>query len=169
MESLVDQISEVQTVVTSVCFGNTGHERMSTENRTARRTILNRGADKSLTRPARKQTRKHVRDARDFNNIETRAVIKFLFPARQGVEGNSRHSDRNISLFHSWSGYGLISTPILPDQEGIKLGSMPGTRAISTTSRRELSSSFFFLQGKSPKEIHAILTETLAFFHSWSG
>ena len=26
---------------------------------------------------------------------------------------------------------------------------------------------FFFLQGKAPKEIHAILTETLAFFPSW--
>jgi len=35
-------------------------------------------------------------DARDFNNIETRAVIKFFFPARQGAEGNSRQSDRNI-------------------------------------------------------------------------
>jgi len=33
-------------------------------------------------------------------------------------------------------------------------------RAISTTSRRELS-SFFFLQWKVLKEIHAILTETL--------
>jgi len=42
-----------------------------------------RGADKSLARPGRKQARKHVRDARDFNNIETRAVIKFLFPARR--------------------------------------------------------------------------------------
>ena len=31
---------------------------------------------------------------------------------------------------------------------------------ISTTLRRELS-SFFFLQGRAPKEIHAILTETL--------
>jgi len=41
---------------------------------------------------------------------------------------------------------------------------MSGTRAISTTSRRELSSSFFFLQGKAPKEIHAILTETFACF-----
>jgi len=42
---------------------------------------------------------------------------------------------------------------------------MSGTRAISTKSRRELSSSFFFfLQGKAPKEIHAILTETLACF-----
>ena len=35
------------------------------------------------------------------------------------------------------------------------------TRAISTSSRRELSSSFFFLQGKSPKEIHAVLKETV--------
>ena len=42
--------------------------------------------------------------------------------------------------------------------------SMSGTRAISTTSRRELSSSSFCLQGKAPKEIHAILTETLACF-----
>ena len=58
-----------------------------------------RGADKSLARPERKQARKHVRDVRDFNNIETRAVIKFVF-----------------------------------------------------------------LQGKAPKEIHAILTETLASF-----
>ena len=62
-----------------------------------------RDADKSLARPGRKQARKHVRDARDFNNIETRAVIKSFFPARQGAEGNSRHSDRNISLFPSWS------------------------------------------------------------------
>jgi len=59
-----------------------------------------RGVDKSLARPGKKQARKHVRDARDFNNIETRAVIKF----------------------------------------------------------------FFFLQGKAPNEIHAILTETLACF-----
>jgi len=56
-------------------------------------------ADKSLARPGRKQARKHVGDARDFNNIETRAVIKFSF-----------------------------------------------------------------LQGKAPKEIHAILTETLVCF-----
>jgi len=63
--------------------------------------IICRGADESLARPGRKQARKHVRDARDFNNIETRAIIKFFF---------------------------------------------------------------FFLQGKAPKEIHAILTETLARF-----
>jgi len=62
------------------------------------------GTDKSLARPGRKQARKHVRDARYFNNIETQAVIKFFFLARQGAEGNSRHSDRNISLFPSLSG-----------------------------------------------------------------
>ena len=62
--------------------------------------LMYRDADKSLARPGRKQARKHIRDARDFNKIETRAVIKFLF-----------------------------------------------------------------LQGKAPKEIHAILTETLACFH----
>jgi len=59
-----------------------------------------RGADKFLVRAGRKEAGKHVRDARDFNNIETRDVIKF----------------------------------------------------------------FFFLQGKAPKEIHAILIETLACF-----
>ena len=35
-------------------------------------------------------------DPRDFNNTETRAVIKYFFPARQGAEGNSSHSGRNI-------------------------------------------------------------------------
>ena len=62
-------------------------------------SLCYRGADKSLDRPGKKQARKHVRDGRDFNNIETRAIIK--------------------------------SPP---------------------------------LQDKAPKEIHAILTETLACF-----
>ena len=57
---------------------------------------------KSLARPGRKQAWKHVRDTRDFNNIETWAVIKFFSPARQGTEGNSRHSDRNISLLRTY-------------------------------------------------------------------
>ena len=37
------------------------------------------GADKSLARPGRKLARKHVRDARDFNNIVTRVITKFFF------------------------------------------------------------------------------------------
>jgi hypothetical protein len=73
------------------------------------------GADKSLARPRRKEARKHVGDARDFNNIETLAVINFFFPpTRQGAKGNSRHSDRNIRLYPSWSGYGIISTLVNP-------------------------------------------------------
>jgi len=40
-----------------------------------------RGADKSLAGAERKQARNHVRDARDFKNIETRAAIKFFFYA----------------------------------------------------------------------------------------
>jgi len=42
--------------------------------------------------------------AQDFNNIKTQAVIKIFLLARQGTKGNSCHSDRNISLFSSWSG-----------------------------------------------------------------
>jgi len=57
---------------------------------------------------------------------------------------------------------GVLISP-MPDQEGNKLGSTSGMCAISTTSRRELSSCFF-LQGKAPKEIHAIVRETLACF-----
>jgi len=66
--------------------------------------FLYRGTDKTLAKPGRKQARKHVRDARDFNDIETRAVIKVVF---------------------------FLCVCV---------------------------------QGKAPKEIHAILTETLACF-----
>ena len=62
------------------------------------------GADKSLAQPGRKQTRKYIMDARDFNNIETLALMKVFFSARQGAEGNSSHYDKNITLFPSWSG-----------------------------------------------------------------
>ena len=54
-------------------------------------SIKYRGADKSLARPGRKQARKHVRDARNFNNIETRAVIKFFF-FFQGKAPNEIHA-----------------------------------------------------------------------------
>ena len=82
-------------------------------------THIRGGADKSLARPTcRCKTesivslgrrvcscaelqvfycyRGKLGDARRFNNMETRAVIKFFFPASQGAEGNSRHSDRII-------------------------------------------------------------------------
>jgi len=54
-----------------------------TTNRTQRQKLKFSeipGTNKSLARPGRKQPRKHVRDACDFNNIETPAVIKFPLP-----------------------------------------------------------------------------------------
>ena len=75
-------------------------EREKTRTLSLLLILMYRGADKSLARPGRKQARKHVRDARDFNNIKKRPV-NFFFSARQGAEGNSLYSDRNISLFPS--------------------------------------------------------------------
>jgi len=54
--------------------------------------VLYRGAHKSLARPGRKQARKHVRDASDFNNIETRAVIEFFFFLLQSKAPKEIHS-----------------------------------------------------------------------------
>ena len=86
-----------------------------------------RGPDKSLVRPGRKQTRKRVKDARDFNNIEMRAAIKFFF--LQGKAPKEIHTiltetlasflssrfrtyQPPCNLFPSWSGQGLISTSV---------------------------------------------------------
>jgi len=63
-----------------------------------------------------------------------------------------------VAIHYNYTGM-LISPQ--PDQEGNKLGSMSGTPAISTTSGRELSPSFFFLRCKETMEIHAILTGIL--------
>ena len=59
--------------------------------------IINRDADKSLARPGRRQARKHVRESRDFNNIETRAVIKFFF-SLQGNAPKEIHAIRTETL-----------------------------------------------------------------------
>ena len=53
--------------------GNSSHKKMYYNYR---------GADKSLALPGRKRARKHVRDARDFNNNETPAVIKSPIPCK---------------------------------------------------------------------------------------
>jgi len=66
------------------CTYNTAltHSRIISHNQSVPCTFFvycTRGADKSLAQPGRKQARMHVRDARDFSNIETRAVINFFF------------------------------------------------------------------------------------------
>jgi len=62
-----------------------------------------RGADKSLTRPGRKQARKHVRRRARFQRHRDASCHQVFFsPSREGAEGNSRHSYRNINFFPSW-------------------------------------------------------------------
>ena len=39
-----------------------------------------------------------------FQQNQDASCHQVSFPARQGAEGNSRHSERNISMFPTWSG-----------------------------------------------------------------
>jgi len=94
-----------------------------------------RGADKSLTRPGRKQARKHVRDARDFNNIETQAVIKFFFSCKS-------RSRRKFTPF--W--------------QETSSEACQGRARFQQHRDASCHQVLFFLQGKAPKEIHVILT-----------
>ena len=70
-----------------------------------------RGAVKSLARPGKKQARKHVREARDFNNIDTRAVINFFF--LQGKVPKAFHPilTETLACFHPCRAKDL-STPL---------------------------------------------------------
>jgi len=55
--------------------------------------------------PTRKETSSETWQGRArFQQNWDASCHQVSFPARQGAEGNSRHSDRNISLFPSWSG-----------------------------------------------------------------
>jgi len=72
--SLADYVS-----VVSFAFCVTNCSRTVKKNGQGYPPFPYRGAGKSLARLRRKQARKHVRDSRDFNNIETRAVIMFVF------------------------------------------------------------------------------------------
>jgi len=70
-----------------------------------------RGADKSLARPGMRQALEACQGCARFQQNRDASCHQVSFPAK-GAEGNSRHSDRNISLFPSWSGKGLITTPV---------------------------------------------------------
>ena len=63
---------------------------------------------------------------------------------------------------------GVLISPY-PDQEGNKLGSMSGMRAISTTSRRELSLSFFFFARQVAEVNSRHSDRNISLFNSWSG
>jgi len=76
-----------------------------------------------------------------------------------------RRSERNMIQNICWSSCTRGADKSLSRSASKQARSMSGTRAISTSSRCELSSSFFPpLHGKASKVIHAILTETLACF-----
>ena len=96
-------------------------------------------------------------------------VLNRLFPPRgrrsvRPVFNGMLHTCKISSNIHSEELYtGVLISP-LPDQEGNKLGGMSGTRAISNKIETRAVIKFFFLQGKAPGEILAILTETLACF-----
>ena len=61
-----------------------------------------RGADKSLGRSGRKQARKNIRDAHNFNNFETRAVTKLFF--LQGKAPKEIQAILTATLVHSLPG-----------------------------------------------------------------
>jgi len=66
---------------------------------------LYQGADKSLAPPGRGKSSEACQGRAQFQQHRDASCHQvFFFPARQGAEGNSRHSDRNISLCPSWSG-----------------------------------------------------------------
>ena len=63
-----------------------------------------RGTDKSLARPGSKTSSEACQGRARFQQHRDTSCHQVFLPARQGAEINSRHSDRNISLFPSWSG-----------------------------------------------------------------
>ena len=66
--------------------------------------VTYRGTDKSLARSGRKKISEACQESERFQQHREASCHQDFFLARQDAEGNSRHSDRNISLFPSWSG-----------------------------------------------------------------
>ena len=74
----------------------------------------------------------------------------------QRTKNDRQHQTLFTEKCFKVSNTGVLISP-QPDQEGNKLGNMSGTHAISTTSRRELSSIFFFpaMQGAEGNSRHS--------------
>jgi len=102
-----------------------------------------RGADKSLARPGRKQSRKHVRKYRDADK-------SLAQPGKKQVRKHVRkYRDADKSLAR-------------PGRKQARKH-VRDARDFNNIEKRA-AFKLFFLQGKEPKEIHVILTETLACF-----
>jgi len=64
-----------------------------------------RGADKSLAQPGKEKSSDTCQGRARFQQHRDASCHQvFSPPARQGAEGNSYHSDRNINLLPFWSG-----------------------------------------------------------------
>jgi hypothetical protein len=57
-------------------------------------------------------------DARDFNNIETGGCHQVFFPARQGAEGNSRHSEKKYILGEHAPSYATVKNWVAQFKRG---------------------------------------------------
>ena len=109
----LQQLFWVQTVAFRLLF--TAEETLETtliiKERATRRRY--RGADMSLARPGRKQANVSVRMARiSFGALPCRGKKKLDDTSRLDVVDITRVPDMLPSFFPSWSGYGLISTPV---------------------------------------------------------
>ena len=78
------------------------------------------------------------------------------------------HSSTKVIQHRTTKCTGVLISPY-PDQEGNKFGSTSETRAISTTSRRELSSSFFFPTRQDAEGHSRHSDRNIRLCHSWSG
>ena len=124
-----------------------------------------RGAGKSLSQPGMKQARKHVGDAHDFNNIETRAVNKFLF--LQGKAPKEIHAILTNTLACFLPGRAKdLSAPLYrcPPATRSSHAILTDTLACFLTGRAKDLSAPLYRSPPATRSSHAILTDTLACF-----
>ena len=97
--------------------------------------------------------------ARDFNNIGARAVIKIFFFARQGPEGNSRHSERNIRGTCTIVCHPPYSPDLAPSDYNLFLGLKKQLKGRHFSSEAEVIAAAETWLDRQPSE----------FFFFWSG
>ena len=78
---------------------STRHKQTLPVNKILSFKVDTRDADKFLARPGRKTSRKHVRDARDFNKIGDAICHQLFLPARQGKAPKEIHAILTLASF----------------------------------------------------------------------
>ena len=114
---------------------------------------LYRGADKYLARPGREQARKDIRRRARFQQHRDASShqVSFYLQGKAPKEINAIQTE-TLACFLAGLAKDLSASLYNPPSHGAVTPYVPsGLQAVP-------------LQGKAPKEIHAILTETLACF-----